>query len=222
MKLSTFDHVSAMEQEALALLREHFGFSCAEPHAVMLTGGRTPLGLYRTLETSPGQVDAGLHLLISDERHVPPDSPENNFARMLPMIHAMGLDDSRVIRVHTELPLRAAARRYHQQLASYLEDDGRITLGILGLGADGHLASLFSLDDVNRGTGRYAVAVPREDGPDRVSVTRGLLLRVERLVFLLAGPEKAQIVDRIINDPHTVTAARVVEDARRVELWYAA
>ncbi len=221
MKITYFDHAAAMEQKALALLREHFGLSCAGSHAVMLTGGRTPLGLYRSLEASPGEVDERLHLLISDERHVPLDSPENNFATMQAMVAAMQLGESRIIRVHTELPLAAAADRYHQDLAAYIHGGGRITLGILGLGADGHVASLFDSHDIDRGKGRYAVAVPRETGPDRVSVTRELLLAVERLVFLVAGHEKADIVQKIDQRPENVLAARAVGDASGVELWFA-
>jgi len=51
----------------------------------------------------------------------------------------------------------------------FLEGGGCIPLGLLGLGADGHTASLFSLDDVDRGRGRLAIPVQRESGPQRVS-----------------------------------------------------
>ena len=64
------------------------------------------------------------------------------------MVRVLGLDDSRVMRVRTELPLEAAADHYHEELAAYLESRGQITLGILGLGADGHLASLFDERDL--------------------------------------------------------------------------
>lgn len=220
MKLSKFDRISIMEQEALALLREHFGLSCAGPHAVMLTGGRTPLRLYKSLEDSPGHVDDCLHLLISDERHVPSDSPENNYARMRAMIAAMGLDDSRMMRVRTELPLGTAADRYHHELASFIDSGGRITLGILGLGADGHVASLFDAEDISRGEGRYAVAVPRKNGPDRVSVTRDLLLKVQRLLLLAAGAEKTQIVERMAANAENLAAWRAVQGVCKVELWF--
>ena len=126
-----------MDEEALVVLREHFALRSSEPHAVMLTGGRTPLGVYRRLEQSPAKTDDQLHLLISDERHVPLDSPENNFDKIRPMIAAMKLDDRRVMRVNTELPLEAAAEQYHQDLVTFFAAGGRITLGILGLGADG-------------------------------------------------------------------------------------
>jgi 6-phosphogluconolactonase len=215
-----FAQMAAMEQQATELLREHFELASAAAHAVMLTGGRTPLGVYRQLADWPARADERLHVLVSDERHVPLSSPQNNFAKLQPMIAAMGLDDSQVMRVHTELTLQAAADRYHQELASFLAGGGKITLGILGLGADGHVASLFSTDDVARGEGRYAIAVPRPAGADRVSVTRELILKAARLVFLVAGPEKAEVVKRMAGDPHGVVAGQIVQGAAGVELWF--
>jgi 6-phosphogluconolactonase len=222
MKLVKFNTLSEMQREATALLTEHFGLACPEPHAVMLTGGRTPLGVYRALERSPVAAGDSLHLLISDERHVPENSFDSNYAKMHAMVRALGLDDSRVMRVRTELPLEAAADRYHQELATYLENGGRITLGILGVGADGHVASLFDEQDLRRGAGRYAIAVARESGPNRVSVTRDLLLKVESLVFLAAGREKAGIVETILADPGSVVAGRAVRGISQIELWYSA
>jgi 6-phosphogluconolactonase len=222
MKLVEFNDIAEMQREAIALLAEHFGLSGVGQHAVMLTGGRTPVGIYRTLETSPVAVDDSLCLLISDERHVPQDSIDNNYARMHAMVHALGLDDSQVMRVHTELPLEAAANRYHEELATYLDSGGRIRLGILGLGADGHVASLFDEQDLRRGAGKYAIAVPRKVAPDRVSVTRDLLLKVESLVLLVAGTDNAEKGETNISDPASVVAGQAMRDISQVELWYAA
>ena len=135
MKLVTFDSIAEMERSAVVLLEEHFSLHCGVPHAVMLTGGQTPLGIYRTFDQTPVPVDESLRLLITDERHVPMESPESNYGRMREMVQALGIDESQVMRVHTELALDAAAVRYHDELASFVHDGGRITLGIAGLGA---------------------------------------------------------------------------------------
>ncbi len=222
MKFVQFNRISEMQQEAVVLLTEHFGLSCPEPHAVMLTGGRTPLGIYRALERRPATVDESLHLLLSDERHVPQNSLENNYAKMHAMVRALGLDDSRVMRVRTELPLEAAADHYHEELTAYFQSGGRITLGILGLGADGHVASLFDEQDLRRGVGRYAIAVPRETGPNRVSVTQDLLLKAESLVLLVAGREKAGIIETIMGDPGSVVGGQAIGGSSQTQLWYSA
>ena len=208
-----------MEHSAARLLEQHFSLDCDGPHAVMLTGGQTPLGIYRTIEESPPPINDSLRLLITDERHVPLKSPESNFGQMRAMVHALGMDESRMMRVHTELSLDAAADRYHEKLASFIRDKGRITLGLAGLGTDGHVASLFHMDDLQHGHGRYAIAVPRDSGPDRVSVTQDLLTRVEHLVFLVAGPEKADMVAQILSGPENLVAGQAVKYAGSVELW---
>jgi len=218
MKLIEFDTFSEMERQAAHLLCEHFQYHRAHPQAVMLTGGRTPLGVYRILEESRESVDAFLHLLISDERHVPLESPRSNYGNMRAMVRALGIDESRVMRVHTELPLDDAADRYNEALSTYVDKGGRITLGFLGLGADGHVASLFAKEDLARQADRYALAVPRKNGPDRGSVTRKLLLKVESLVFLVAGQEKLDVLETTLKDPGSTVAGQAVRGISQTEL----
>lgn len=220
MKLVEFRTFSEMKENAVWLLTEQFRTGSPRPYAVMLTGGTTPLELYRTLQSSPVPVDASLHLLLTDERHVPLESPESNFGKMIPMVRALGVDESGIMRVHTELPLDVAASHYNDAISGFLEEGGRIELGLLGLGADGHVASLFSDQHITQGTGKHAIAVSRKDGPDRVSVTRDLLLQVGSLVFFVAGQEKADVVKKLMRDPQGLVAGRAVSGASHVELWY--
>jgi 6-phosphogluconolactonase len=219
MKVVKFENLAEMECRAVSLLEEHFSMRCGTPHAVMLTGGQTPMGIYRRLEQRPPRVDDSLRLMITDERHVLLESPESNYGRMRAMVDGLGLGEARVMRVHTEFPLDAAADGYHDELAAFLRSGGLITLGLAGLGADGHIASLFDIRDLERGHGRFAIPVPRESGPDRVSVTQDLLARVEQLVFLVAGPEKSAVVETLIHEPKKLVAGQAVEYVHRVELW---
>ena len=232
MNLKTFETVEALEDAAVGLLAEHFTLAADGPHAVMLTGGGTPTGIYARLAGSSIRADANLCVLQSDERHVPPDSEENNHAKTLAMLDALGIDDASIMRVHTELGLNAAAERYNRELTAFFDGGGRITLGIVGLGADGHAASLFTPQDIAMGKGRYAIAVPREKGPDRVSVTPDLLRRAGRLVFLVTGEKKEAIVRAIVRGTvrdtvrdtverhEEITALRAVEGCPSVELWF--
>ncbi len=220
MKLVTFQSIEAVEEAALGLLKEHFTLTDDGPHAVILTGGRTPTGVYERLRQEPVEADGNVWVMLSDERHVPLDSPDNNFAKMLPAIEAMGIDEARVISVHTEQSLEDATEQYDRELASFVEAGGRITLGILGMGADGHLASMFCPQHIAMGHDRYAIAVPKEDGPDRISVTRDLLMRVERLVFLLTGEDKQAIVEKATAGRMETVAEQALEGHANVELWF--
>lgn len=177
--------------------------------------------VYEELCRRGGKASNAVQVLYSDERHVPVDSPDNNYRATVPLLSTLAIPDSRVFRVHTELEWIESAAQYHRELRRFMNGTGRITLGLLGLGTDGHTASLFTPADVLRGENLYAVAVPHEPGPNRVSVTPELLRRVERLVILVSGPEKNAIVTRLIQSPEQVVAGLALRDAPQVEIWQA-
>ena|SRR5579859_2803202 len=187
--------------------------------AHMLSGGGTPLPAYRALAARPPPRNPQLHVLFSDERYVPADSPASNYRHIEPLLAALALPAAAVLRVRTELTLEDAARDYERQLAALLESGLRIGLGLLGLGADGHTASLFSAADIERGRGRLAVAVLRPDGLSAVSVTAELLAQVEEPLFVVAGADKREAVRSLLAQDPNLTAWRAVAGCARVELW---
>lgn len=203
-------------------LEERLARAIAAPTAtaVMLSGGSTPLPAYRALGARPGLAPAaGLRVLFSDDRYVPADSPASNYHQAQPLLAALALPSGAVLRVRTELPLEEAARDYEGQLAALLQSGVRIGLGLLGLGADGHTASLFSAADIARGSGRLAVAVQRPDGMSAVSVTPELLARLAEPVFVVAGADKQEAVRRLLAQDPALTAWRAVAGCGRVEVW---
>lgn len=203
-------------------LAERLARAIAAPGAAaahMLSGGTTPLPAYRALAAHPPRRNPQLHILFSDDRYVPADSPASNYHRIAPFLAALALPAAAVLRVRTELPLEEAARDYERQLAALLGSGVRIGLGLLGLGADGHTASLFSAADIARGSGRLAVAVQRPDGMSAVSVTPELLAQVGEPLFVVAGADKRDAVRSLLAQDSTLTAWRAVMGCARVELW---
>ena len=224
MNLRLFSSGAELDRALANLLLGEFRSAPAGPYAVLLAGGRTPLAAYRlcaeALGAERGAPPAGLHLTFSDERMVSDDAPESNYGATRSLIAAVGLPPERVLRAATALPLPAAAQRWHDDLAAFLARGGNFTLGLLGLGADGHTASLFSRDDLARSRGRWVIPVLRESGPSRVSVTPDLLTRVQRLIFAVAGPDKADVAARLLREPATLPAGLAVAAAPRVEVWF--
>ncbi len=188
----------------------------------MLPGGNTPFTIYRLIRDNPPKIDNRLHIMLSDERYVPPFSADSNFGRMGSMFSALKISATRVFHPDCELPLKECAEKYNLNLSNYLENGGIITLALLGVGIDGHTASLFDHNSLTRGKQACAIAVKRDDGPDRISVTKNLISRIKRIVFLCAGVEKAGIVEKMEQNPNGVIAARAVENVENVELWYSA
>jgi 6-phosphogluconolactonase len=187
--------------------------------ALMLSGGTTPLPAYRALGARPPVHAPGLTLLFSDDRYVPADSPASNYHQSRPLLDALGLPPERVLRVRTELALAEAAADYEQRLDELIAGGARIGLGLLGLGAEGHTASLFSSVDLERARGHRAIAVQRPDGMSGISVTPELLAHVTEPVFLVAGAGKHAAVQALLARDPQLIAWRAVQGCERVELW---
>ncbi|MFT7513945.1 MAG: 6-phosphogluconolactonase [Candidatus Omnitrophota bacterium] len=190
-----------------------------KPVGVMLSGGSTPMAVYEAIAASPLAAPKALHLFMSDERLVPFDSDKNNFHNTEPMFERLGLPAERLLRVKTDLPAKGAATDYHQQIDDFLHKRSSISLGFLGMGSDGHTASLFNDGDLARGKGKFATWVDRPDGMQGISVTPGLLNYVKHLVFLISGADKKEMVQCLINEPMSIPAGQAIQYCQSVELW---
>ena len=190
--------------------------------AVMLSGGRTPLPAYREVAVRKPKPAKGLHLLFSDDRYVPATSESSNYFQTRQLVDALGLPDSQVLRVRTELSLQEAADDYGQQLTSMLDLGVRITLGLLGLGADGHTASLFNAAHLEQARGKLAIAVQRPDGLQGISVTPELLSKVAEPLFLVTGADKHAIVEEFLKSDSRLIARQAIAGCPKAEIWVAA
>lgn len=172
---------------------------------VALSGGATPAPLFRMISReAPG---AGMdwsrtHIFWVDERCVPPDHQDSNFRLAHELLLAKVPPPGPVLhRIRGELPPQEAARAYEIDLA-------RTFAGIrlpdfdliwLGLGADGHTASLFPGADPERSPDRTAIPVRTgHPGSRRVTLTLPVINNARRVVMLVTGAGKADIVAEIL------------------------
>jgi 6-phosphogluconolactonase len=181
---------------------------------VALSGGNTPKQMFALLASDEfrGQVDWGkVHVFWSDERAVPPDNTESNYgmARRELLIR-VPIPDSNVHRMEAEKAnIGRAANEYEETLRKYLDLDDRgfprFHLIFLGMGADGHTASLFPGTRTMRQTSRW-VSTPTVTKLNmrRMTLTLPVLDAAMRVVFLVVGSEKAEILRAVLegkNDP---------------------
>jgi 6-phosphogluconolactonase len=186
---------------------------------VMLSGGSTPIPAYLELAGRRLTPAPGLTVLFSDDRYVPSDSDQSNYHQSRPLFTSLALAPEQVLRIRTELSLEQATSDSAQQLTQLLRGGRRITLGLLGIGADGHTCSLFSAADLERARGQLAISVHRPDGRDAVSVTPAVLERIDQLIFMVAGADKRTAVAGLLNRLPDLTAWAAVRDCRAVEIW---
>lgn len=190
------------------------------PAVIMLSGGHTPIPAYREVASRRPPRGEALTIIYSDDRYVPADSDASNYHATRPLLDALVLSETQVLRVRTELPLEEAAQDYESSLRTLLQADARIGLALLGLGADGHTASLFRPENLEQARRHLAIAVQRPDGMQAISVTPEFLANVAEPLFVVAGSGKHDAVAAFIRQDPNLIALRAVASCPRVELWF--
>jgi 6-phosphogluconolactonase len=176
---------------------------------VALSGGSTPRPAYE-LAAGLEQDWSNVELGWGDERCVPPDDARSNFrlAREALLDRLTGPPRA-VHRIRGELDPDQAARLYDEELRGVTLD-----LVLLGLGPDGHAASLFPQDEALQETARLAVAVERPDVA-RVTLTPPPLRAAGHVVFLVVGADKVDAVRRAFaEEPSPATPASLIRGRR--------
>jgi 6-phosphogluconolactonase len=201
---------------------------------VALAGGSTPKAAYRLL-ASPGYRDrvewARVEIFFGDERCVPPDHPESNYrmAREALLDHVpLGADH--VHRVPCERTPAEAAAAYEETLRRVLGPEARLDLVLLGMGPDGHTASLFPGTPVldERKALAAAVHVARLDSW-RVTLTAPVLSAASHVVISAVGQEKSDALARALGEPNGAVPIQLVRaseqrwlvDAAAAQKWRA-
>ncbi|RMG29348.1 MAG: 6-phosphogluconolactonase [Gammaproteobacteria bacterium] len=218
--LQAVRHWLAACRQAVA---ERGAFHCA------LAGGGTPRALYHCLAT-PYAADRvpweRVWLWQSDERGVPPGDPASNWTMIRrTLVERVPVPASQcrpmVPDAAAAAALDAAARRYEAQLRATLPADpaGRpvFDLVLLGVGTDGHTASLFPGTPALETRTRLVVPVEaRVEPPRRISFTPPLIEAAREVVFLVAGRDKAAVVARLLGDRDSELPAARLRPSGRV------
>ena len=170
---------------------------------VSLAGGNTPKDVNH-LWSGRSVLDwKNVVLLFGDERCVPPDHPDSNYGMTEQTLLRNLPEHPTVHRMHGENPdPENAALDYEKVIRTSLGSEGRLDLAILGLGPDGHTASLFPGAEILSETGKLCGATPAPDGKmQRLTLTVPVLKKARQIIFLAAGADKAEVVNRIVKGP---------------------
>jgi 6-phosphogluconolactonase len=194
-------------------------FVARRPETVALSGGSTPKAMFELLATQTRVPWSRIHFFWSDERHVPPDHADSNYRMayeaLLSHVH------SNVHRIPSENPDAAeAASDYETTIIEVTKQKlPRLDLIFLGLGTDGHTASIFPGSDVLHETKRLVAAPYVEKLKTyRITMTLPLLNNGASVVFLVSGAEKAEIV-RSVLEGETKYPAQAVKPTQGELIW---
>jgi 6-phosphogluconolactonase len=196
---------TVVSENPAAAAAERLATVAREGGHIALAGGSTPRDAYERLAAI--DLDwSGCTLWFGDERCVPPDDPRSNFAmvRTALLDHLSGTRPA-VRRMAGELGPHRGADAYERDLREGLANTTpALDLVLLGVGPDAHCASLFPCDVALDERERLAVGVERpghEPRVPRISLTLRVINAARAVVFLVAGPGKADAVARAFASP---------------------
>lgn len=183
---------------------------------IALSGGNTPRPVYAEF----GRMSRDLpwervRFTFGDERCVPPNDPESNFRMAREALFApYGVPDSSILRMRGEIDPQLAAQEYEDHLAPLATQHGetmyRHDLMLLGMGDDGHTASLFpgtaALDEQVR---RVMANFVPELNAWRLTMTLPLINHSRHVLFLVSGKKKRELLERVLQGDQQFPASRV-------------
>lgn len=195
---------------ARAAIAEHGLFSVA------LAGGNTPRRVYELLASDPykNRIEwSRVHLFFGDERGVPPDHADSNYGMVYKaLMSAIEVPPSNVHRIAGERNPEVAAAEYEQALRAFYGqvDWPRFDLALLGMGEDGHTASLFPGSDAVREESKWAVATRIENlqiektrmvnpSRERITLTVPVFNHAAHVLFLVTGKGKAERLAEVVS-----------------------
>ena len=181
---------------------------------IAISGGHTPKNTFE-LFANPAEPFlkampwSQIELFWVDERCVPPDHPDSNY-RMTreAMLDKVPLKPEQVFRIEGELEPDAAAARYESTLRNQFRLEGaetpRFDVLALGMGDDGHTASLFPHTAALHELARLSVAnhVPQQKESWRVTLTQPVIVQASEIFFLIEGKPKADPLHRVLQGPY--------------------
>jgi len=196
-----------------------------------LAGGSTPRKLYSLLATDPAFGNfpwAKTQLFFGDERHVPPDHADSNYLMVKSTLLASGLvPEANVHRVHAEqTDADMAAHNYEVEMMSLftgaMRSGGfpRFDAILLGMGPDGHTASLFPGSAGLEEKERWVVANWVEKFKTyRITFTFPVLNAAEAVLLLVAGADKADMLHEVLVTKRTTYPVMQVQPANGIKVW---
>ena len=183
--------------------------------SVALSGGETPRRLFEILATSPYRERIHwdeVHIFWSDERCVPENDPRNNahMARQT-LLDQVPIPTANIHPIRGDQSPQQAAIQYERELREFFSvQNPNFHLVLLGLGANGHIASLFPHTEVLNEQGRWVseVYIP-ELGMYRITFTAPFINQASQVVFLVSGRDKSSVLKNVLEGtykPHKLPA----------------
>lgn len=227
MKYTKFAHaqsaVDKIAQEFVAYSQKN------QPIHISLSGGSTPKLLFKTLaEQYADKINwKNLHFWWGDERCVTPDSEESNYGEVQRLLFDhIDIPATNIHRIQGENEVDAEVARFSQEITQHIAKDSAGVPSfdwiILGMGTDGHTASLFPLQVDFEDTTLAIIAKHPDSGQLRISKSAHLIEHAKRVTYLVTGASKADLLTEIqqAGDTELPYPAARIKSLQGITEWY--
>jgi len=208
--IRVYNDLEALSQaaaELFAVESRQASLNCGR-FSVALSGGETPRRLYEILATSPYRERIHwdeVHIFWSDERCVPEEDPRNNagMARQV-LLDRVPIPPDHIHPIRTDQSPQQAAMQYEKELKDFFSTQNpNFHLILLGLGENGHIASLFPHTPVLDEQVKWVSDVYVKDlEMNRITFTAPFINQASQVVFLVSGADKAQVLENVLEGPY--------------------
>jgi len=213
MKVEVFANAESVAQQAAAFIASEARAAVAARGRFIMavSGGHTPWLMLRALSAEDVPWPS-IHLVQVDERVAPAGDPDRNLTHLNESLHAP-LRPQQILAMPVESPdLNAAAARYAAILQELAGSPPVLDLVHLGLGPDGHTASLVPGDPVLEVTGAEVALTGVYQGRRRMTLTYPVIDRSRRILWVVTGTEKVEMLRRLRKGDVSIPAGRVRQD----------
>jgi 6-phosphogluconolactonase len=216
MTLETFEDADAVARAAAATIAAEARAAITDRGRFLMavSGGRTPWIMLRALAGERVAWD-GVHLLQVDERVAPAGEADRNLTHLREsLLDRVSIGAERIHAMPVELPdLDAAAAAYEQTLRQVAGTPPELDLVHLGLGPDGHAASLVPGDPVLHMMDRDVALTQPYQGRRRMTLTYPTINRARRVLWVVTGSDKADMLRRLRDGDRSIPAGQIRREA---------
>jgi len=213
MKVEVFSDADAVARQAAALIATEARAAVAARGRFVLavSGGHTPWAMLRALSNEDVPWPS-VYLTQVDERVAPAGDPDRNLTHIRESLHAP-LRPEQILAMPVEAPdLQGAVARYAASLQEIAGSPPVLDLVHLGLGPDGHTASLVPGDRVLEVTDADVALTGIYQGRRRMTLTYSIINRSRRILWLVTGSEKVEMLGRLRKGDASIPAGRIRQD----------
>lgn len=215
MKKEILSNSEAVAQKAAAYLEEKIKetIQAKGSFSMAISGGRTPWEMLKILAKAPLRWNR-VNIFQVDEREAPDGHPDRNLTQLF-----QSIQDSGIVTKVNIFPMPVTAENLEEGCAEYsntiksITGDGILDLVHLGMGADGHTASLIPGDQVCEVIDKeVAMTFGPYQGRNRMTLTYPIINQAKEILWIVTGGEKAEMVNRLLQADPSIPAGKVQQD----------